>query len=370
MCARVRRCLRACGGMLKEIIIFIIAFIALFLILNPGARYIARSFYDQAKLLIKGKDINDILSSKNTDKEIIDQLRLVPEVMAFGNEAGFPKTKAYGKYSLLDRDVFFYNLSASKKDSFKSYLWRWPFIGSLPYKGFTRIEDARKEELELRELGYDTYIRESKAMSTLGFLPDPIITTMIDKNDPTELVNVIFHERTHQLFFKKNEVTFNENAAVLLGTLTSLEFFNKKFGPGSAEYKIQKEKLNDIMIFSEFIDNFYKELDALYSKNIPSQEKISGREAIFFKYAALFKMDIKPGLKVYLKNFDKKEINNSYLLSYYRYYGKVYVYIQIHERLGNDFKKTLDFFNKTANTRGESDKLIENFISSSGAIER
>jgi predicted aminopeptidase len=206
-------------------------------------------------------------------------------------------------------------------------------------------------------------------MSTLGFLPDPVITTMIDKNDPTELVNVIFHERTHQLFFKKDEVTFNENAAVLLGTLTSLEFFDKKFGPGSAEYKIQKEKLNDIIIFSEFIDNFYKEMDALYSKNIPSREKISGREAIFKKYAALFKTDIKPGLKVYLKSFDKREIDNSYLISYYRYYGKVYVYIQIHVRLGNDLKKTLDFFNKTANTKGESDKLIENFIRSSGAME-
>ncbi|VVB86662.1 Putative aminopeptidase [uncultured archaeon] len=344
--------------MLKEIIVFITALIALFLILNPGARYVARSFYDQARLLLKSKDINYILSSKNTDKEIIDQLRLVPEVMAFGDEAGFLKTKAYSRYSALDRDVFFYTLSASKKDSFKSYLWNWPFIGSLPYKGFTRIEDARKEELELRELGYDTYIRESKAMSTLGFLPDPVITTMIDRNDPTELVNVIFHERTHQLFFKKDEVTFNENAAVLLGTLTSLEFFDKKFGPGSAQYKIQKKKLNDIIIFSEFIDNFYKELDALYSKNIPGREKISGHEAIFKKYAALFKTDIKPGLKVYFRSFDKKEINNSYLLSYYRYYGKVHVYIQVYGKLNNDMKKTMVFFSDVANKKGKSDQLL------------
>jgi predicted aminopeptidase len=344
--------------MLKEIIVFITALLALFLVLSPGARYVARSFYDLAKLLLKSKDINYILNSKNTDKEIIDQLRLVPQVMEFGDEAGFPKTRAYSRYSPLDRDVFFYNLSASKKDSFKSYLWNWPFIGSLPYKGFTRIEDARKEELELRKLGYDTNIRESKAMSTLGFLPDPVITTMIDKNDPTELVNVIFHERTHQLFFKKDEVTFNENSAVLLGTLTSLEFFDKKFGPESAEYKIQKEKLNDIMIFSEYIDNFYKELDALYSKNIPGREKISGREAIFEKYATLFKTDIKLGLKVYFKNFDKKEINNSYLLSYYRYYGKIHVYIQVYGKLNNDLKKTLVFFSGVANKKGKFDQSL------------
>jgi predicted aminopeptidase len=344
--------------MLKEIIVFIIALLALFLILNPGAWYVARSFYDLARLLLKSKDINYILSSKNADKEIIDQLRLVQQVMAFGDEAGFPKTRAYSRYSSLDRDVFFYNLSASKKDSLKSYLWKWPFIGSLPYKGFTRIEDARKEELELRKLGYDTCIRESKAMSTLGFLPDPVITTMIDKNDPTELVNVIFHERTHQLFFKKDEVTFNENAAVLLGALTSLEFFDKKFGPESVEYKIQKEKLNDIMILSEYIDNFYKELDSLYSKNIPGREKISGREAIFKKYETLFKNDIKPELKAYFKNFDKKEINNSYLLSYYRYYGKIHVYIQVYGKLNNDLKKTLVFFSGVANKKGKFDQSL------------
>lgn len=355
--------------MLKEIIVFIISLLALFLILNPGACYVAGIFYDQAKLLLKSEDINDVLNSKNTDKEIIDQLRLVPEVMAFGDKAGFPKTRAYSKYSPLDREVFFYSLSASKKDSFKSYLWNWPFIGSLPYKGFTRIEDARKEEMELRELGYDTYIGESKAMSTLGFLPDPVITTMIDKNDSTELVNAIFHERTHQLFFKKDEVTFNENAAVLLGTLTSLEFFDKKFGPGSAEYRTQKEKINDTIIFSNYIDNFYEELDTLYSKNISSREKLSERELLFKKYKELFRTGIKPELKILFKGFDRREMSNSYILSYYRYYGKVHVYMKVHERLGNDLKKTRVFFNKTANTRGESDKLIENFISSSEVNE-
>jgi predicted aminopeptidase len=171
-------------------------------------------------------------------------------------------------------------------------------------------------------------------------------------------VNVIFHERTHQLFFKKDEVTFNENAAVLLGALTSLEFFNKKFGPESAEYKIQKEKLNDIMILSEYIDNFYKELDSLYSKNIPGREKISGREAIFKKYETLFKNDIKPELKAYFKNFDKKEINNSYLLSYYRYYGKIHVYIQVYGKLNNDLKKTLVFFSGVANKKGKFDQSL------------
>ncbi len=105
----------------------------------------------------------------------------------------------------------------------------------------------------------------------------------------------------------------------------------------------------------------------MYSKSISSQEKLSKRELLFEKYKELFRTGIKPELKRFFKGFDREEMSNSYILSYYRYYGKVHVYIQVHQRLDNDLKKTRVFFNKTANTRGESDKLIENFISSSGA---
>lgn len=212
----------------KKIIIISFVFLALFLVLNPDIRYIAGISCDQAEILLRSEDIDEAIKNKNMDKEIILQLKSVPEIMAFGDGIGFPKTTAYTRYSSLERDALYYSLSGSKKDSFEDYRWNWPFIGSLPYKGFIRIEDAKKEEMELKKSGYDTYLGKSRTMSTLGILPDPIIPPMIDKNDPTELVYVIFHERTHQLFFKKDNVTFNENAAVLLGALASLEFFKKK----------------------------------------------------------------------------------------------------------------------------------------------
>ncbi len=348
---------------LKIIIILMTALLVLFLLLNPNAQYIANISYDQAKILLGAEDIDDVLKKKIVEKEIADQLDLVPEIMAFGDEIGFPKTKAYGKYSPLNRNVFYYSLSASKKDSFENYLWDWPFVGKLPYKGFIQLENAKKEELELKELGYDTHIGQSRAMSTLGFLPDPIIPTMIDNNDTTELMSAIFHERTHQLFFKKNEVDFNENAAVLIGTEASLEFLRKKFGPGSAEYRTQIKKLNDIIIFSNYIDDFYKDLNALYSENISSQEKISNREAIFQKHVELFRTEIKPQLKILFRDFDRSEMDNSYILSYYRYYGKVHFYIQAHVKLGSDLRKTLNFFREAANYKGESDQFIGNFIS-------
>ncbi len=348
----------------KNIILFFIVFpILLFLSLNPIMRYIEGISYDEAKILLRSVYINEAIKNKNVGKEIKDQLQLVPEIMAFGDDKGFPNTKAYTKYSILDREVLYYSLSASRKDSFENYQWNWPLIGKLPYKGFIQIDDAKKEEIELKKMGYDTYIGKSITMSTLGILPDPIITPMIDKKDPTALVYNIFHERTHQLFFKKNEVTFDENSAVLLGTLTSLDFFKKKFGTESVEYRTQKEKLNDIFIFSNYIDNFYQYLNILYSKNISSTEKLAKREALFQRHADLFKTNIKPKLNIFFKDFDEKEMNNSYILSYYRYYGKIHVYIQIYEKLGKDLNRTLAFFRAIANSQAKSEDIIEKFMS-------
>ncbi len=188
---------------LKKIISLCILFLVSILILNPDALYISGISYDQAKILLRSEDIIDALKDKNIDEGIKNQLKSVPEIMAFGDEAGFPKTRAYSKYSSLDREVLYYSLSGSKKDSFEEYIWVWPFIGSVPYKGFIHIEETKKEEAALKKIGYDSLVGKSRTMSTLGVLPDPIITPMIDKNDSTELIYVIFHERTHQLFFQK-----------------------------------------------------------------------------------------------------------------------------------------------------------------------
>ncbi len=347
---------------LKKIIPLCILLLVLILISNPDVLYISGISCDQAKILLRSEDINEALRDKNIDEGIKNQLKSVPEIMAFGDGAGFPNTKAYSKYSPLDREVLYYSLSGSKKDGFEEYLWAWPFIGSVPYKGFIHIEETKKEEAALKKIGYDTLVGKSRTMSTLGILPDPIITPMIDRNDPTELIYVIFHERTHQLFFRKNEVTFNENVAVLLGTLTSLEFFKEKFGPQSEEYRAQMEKLDDIITFSNYIDNFYNELNVLYSKNISGEEKLKEREALFQKHIALFKASIKPELKTLFKSFDRQEINNAYILSYYRYYGKVHIYIQVHEKLHSDLNKTLAFFKDAASSKEKPDNLVDNIL--------
>lgn len=332
--------------MRKSLSVFIIIVLIIILNTNPVS-YVMSMAADQIVLLARSNDIQKVISDNTVEQGIRNQLALVSDVMRFGDQLGFPQTTAYSTYIPLKREIFLHSLSATKKDSFEEYRWYWPFIGSLPYKGFINETDARAEQSKLRAQGFDTYIGKSGAMSTLGIFPDPILRTMLNTTDATVLISIIYHERTHQLFFT-NDVVFNENAAVLLGSIAALEFVKQKFGNQSTEYNIQQEKIQDMLLFSSFISNVYDELNALYTSD--DENKVEKREAIFFKHLDIFNK-LKPQLKRSFKAFGKVELNNAYILAQYRYYGKIRQYYDVYTRFNNT-QKTIDFFDEAS--RAES----------------
>ena len=68
---------------------------------------------------------------------------------------------------------------------------------------------------------------------------------------------------------------------------------------------------------------------------------------------------------LYLSNpstFENEEINNAYILSLYRYYGKIHVYYKVHEKLGNNFQETIIFFNNTAHSSENPDNIINDLL--------
>ncbi len=324
--------------------------------------FIISFFGDQLSLISKSENLQTAINNEQIPSEIRQQLTTVPKMMNLGDQLSFPETEAYSKYIQLPREVFLHSLTASKKDSFDEYRWYWPLIGGLPYKGFINKEDALKEQTKLKALNYDTDLGESSALSTLGYLDEPIITTMINKNDSTVLTNTIFHERTHQLFFRQNDVTFNENAATMIGAIAALELIKQEFGENSSEYQHQTQRIHDQIVFSQFINNFYQELAKLYQSPLSSEEKIEQREIIFNQYKEEFKTVKEKQLQRYFKKFDQEEINNAYILSYYRYYGRLHLYYQVYDKLDHDTTKTINFFNQIATGNDDPETEIDAFL--------
>ncbi len=327
--------------------------------------FLVSFFSDQISLINKSENLQTAINDTQIPPEIRQQLTIVTKIMAFGDHLGFPETKAYSSYIQLPRDVFLHSLTASKKDSFEEYFWYWPFVGKLPYKGFINKENALQEQAELKKLYYDTDLGESSAMSTLGYLDEPIITTMINKNDPTVLVNTIFHERTHQLFFRQNDITFNENAATMIGAISALNFIKQEFDENSTEYQRQTQRVHDHIIFSQFINEFYQDLTNLYQSPLSSEQKIQQRELIFGEYKEKFKTLKEKQLQHYFLKFDQQEINNAYILSYYRYYGRLFVYYQVYDKFNQDVSKTIQFFNQIATGNEDPETAINTFLAQS-----
>ena len=104
----------------------------------------------------------------------------------------------------------------AEKDQLKLFSWSFPIVGKVTYKGFFTQEGALKEKGGLDERGYDTYLQPSGAYSTLGWLKDPIFSSMLKWDDGT-LANLILHEMAHATVYFKGKTDLNEQMATFIG---------------------------------------------------------------------------------------------------------------------------------------------------------
>ena len=94
--------------------------------------------------------------------------------------------------------------------------WKFPIIGSVPYKGFFKKERAEALKAELEKEGWDVMVRNPGGWSTLGWFTDPILSKMLMRSEG-DLANLIIHEMSHATIFVKDSVEFNENLATFIG---------------------------------------------------------------------------------------------------------------------------------------------------------
>jgi len=103
-------------------------------------------------------------------------------------------------------------VNASPFYEVKPKMFSFPLMGSFPYIGFFDQKSALKYATKLGKEDYYTYVRPVYAYSTLGYFEDKILSSFFFLDDIT-LVETIYHELFHTLFFAKDEVDFNENLA-------------------------------------------------------------------------------------------------------------------------------------------------------------
>jgi predicted aminopeptidase len=160
--------------------------------------------------------IEQVLADPETTDFERDRLRVALQARAFAiEELGLPDNGSYTRYVRLDRAAVVYNVFAAPEFSLQPRTWCFPVAGCVVYRGYFSLDKANQKAAQLAAQGDDTWVGGVAAYSTLGRFEDPLLSTMLYRED-ARLAGLLFHEMAHQLLYVKNDSAFNEAFATMV----------------------------------------------------------------------------------------------------------------------------------------------------------
>ncbi len=309
----------------------------------------------QWDLLSRRVPIKKALQKYDLSEEDKKKLQLVAEIKAFAlNKLEMNiNNSIYTDYVHLNRPYVTYLLRVSLAYELKAHTWRFPMIGSVPYKGFFSKKELEAAAEAFPPDKYDIYTRGVRAYSTLGWLDDPILSSML-RYEETDFVVMIFHELAHTVLFFKNHVDFNERFAEFLGRRAAILFYLEKEGERSETVKRIRQKWEDEILFSSFLAKEYNVLNQWYKQNrgkITPEIKYKRIKEIQNRFAQTIQPKLKTDRYDY---FQDLKLNNAFLLSYrsYNYNMKEFNQLFSSSAVKSNVKT---FINYCAQFEGEAD---------------
>jgi len=275
--------------------------------------YLFRQAEGELGVLLHSRDVGEMLEDPAVPDPTKEKLRRIADIKSFGEtRMNLAASSNYTTYYDTQGKPITYLVSACRPDRFEPYLWWFPIVGSVPYKGFFDREDALSEARALEEQGYDVSVGETAAYSTLGWFKDPVLSTMLDYPEE-HLASLILHELTHGTLYLAGGTEFNEGLANFVGWEGALQYARERHGTDSAAYDravraFAREERRD-----DEARRLYERLDAFYRSGLPREQKIELRHAVA-----------------------GRPVNNAEILMHRRY-GRYDQFRQVFERTGGNW---------------------------------
>lgn len=302
----------------------------------------------QLQLVLNAKPVEEVLNDKTFPDSLKQKLRLITEIRKFTvEELGMNESKNYTSVYDQKGQSLLFNVSACEPYSFTPKEWTFPFLGTVPYKGFFDKTEAQKEILKLKMQGYDVDVYSPSGWSTLGWFNDPILSNMLKQSEGS-LSDLIIHELTHGTLFVKNDVDFNENLANFIGDKGAELFLIQKFGKDSKEYIDYEQDKNDQKIFTDYILKSKERLDSLYQLlgrgNSEQTTEIKKKALIMEIVLGINKLPLHKKKNYFKYTLQAFAEGNAFFMAFERYDSQYEVFEKEYkEKFDSDLKKYFEY---------------------------
>jgi len=242
--------------------------------------YLLTQAQGQLRMLLDSRSIDALLADPGVPDQVKLKLLFVREVKAFGeHDLGLARSANYESFYDTQGKPITYIVSASRKDRFEAHLWWFPIVGDVPYKGFFHREDAVAEARELEAQGLDVALGSAAAYSTLGYFPDPVLSTMLAYPEE-QLAALLLHELTHGTIYLPGGTEFNEGLASFVGWQGALEFARRTRGIHSAAYDRTVRAFAAEEKRDAASRELYGKLEKLYRSGRPREAILAERDRV------------------------------------------------------------------------------------------
>lgn len=296
--------------------------------------YVLRAGWEEAKLLERRRPIREVVSDTATSPELRNKLRLVTDAREFAERSlGLDPGDSFTSYAPVERDTLLLVVSASPPYRLTWKTWWFPIVGRVPYRGYFDFDEAREKAGELQREGLDVYVRPTSAFSTLGWLPDPVLSTTLTA-DSVGIVQTVIHEITHTTYFPSGQADFNESFATFVGHVGAMAFYCEGLEK-DAGCRAAGDRWHDTRLYGRFLTGLRDSLEALYARDLPRQEMAKRKRRTLEEAAERYSAEVAPAYRSFASTaLDPDRLDNAWLLSRVLYYGRLDDFEAVRRRTG------------------------------------
>ena len=288
-----------------------------------GTMYLLQAADGEWHVMHSRKPIVQVIDDPQTSQSLIRELAEVRAARDFASRVlKLPDNASYRTYARIDRPYVVWNVVAAPALSVEPKTWCFPIAGCVAYRGYFSEQGARAFAAGLQRHGYDVVVEGVPAYSTLGKLPDPVMSTML-RYGSDELAAMIFHELAHQLLYVTNDSRFDEAFAVTVEEEGLKRWLEYKGRPIRIE-ELDRQRAAD-GAFVALLRYTRARLARLYASAAPRRTKLRRKRQIFAGLAADIHT-LERRLQVHAPLYDHwiaEGLNNAQLASVSTYYDCV-----------------------------------------------